>query len=115
MSPPPPPNSPAPGHPEQAEPSIEMEEVVESAPEPPFKEVRGRYRKRRTSPSTPQVQTVRARQTSGATKAPRGEQNSANHHSRRVKVAVNLQRHASQTHRLHEGETLRGWYPGASG
>jgi hypothetical protein len=57
--PPPPPNSPPPANPEQAEPSIEMEEVVESAPEPPFKEVRGRYRKRRTSPSTPQVQTVK--------------------------------------------------------
>jgi hypothetical protein len=56
---PPPPNSPPPANPEQAEPSIEMEEVVESAPEPPFKEVRGRYRKRRTSPSTPQVQTVK--------------------------------------------------------
>jgi hypothetical protein len=84
-----------------------MEEVIESAPEPPFKEVRGRYRKRRTSPSTPQVQTVRGRQTNGATKAPGGEQNSANHHSRRVKVAVNLQRRASQTHRLHEG-TKRG-------
>jgi hypothetical protein len=55
---PPPPNSPPPAHPEQAEPSIELEEVVESAPEPPFKEVRGRYRKRRTSPFTPQVQTV---------------------------------------------------------
>ncbi|KAH0820877.1 hypothetical protein GEV33_001914 [Tenebrio molitor] len=48
----PPPNSPAPGHPEQAEPSIEMEEVVESAPEPPFKEVRGR----RSAPAKPVAQ-----------------------------------------------------------
>jgi hypothetical protein len=55
-----PPNSPPPAHPEQAEPSIELEEVVESAPEPPFKEVRGRYRKRRTSPFTPQVQTIKS-------------------------------------------------------
>jgi pyruvate/2-oxoglutarate dehydrogenase complex dihydrolipoamide acyltransferase (E2) component len=55
-----PPNSPHLAHPEQAEPSIELEEVVESAPEPPFKEVRGRYRKRRTSPFTPQVQTIKS-------------------------------------------------------
>jgi hypothetical protein len=48
-----PPNSPAPAHPEQAESSIEVEEEVVPAPKPPFKEVRCKYRKRRTSPSTP--------------------------------------------------------------
>jgi hypothetical protein len=37
-----------------------MEEEVESAMETPFTEVRGRYRKRRTSPPTPQVQTVKS-------------------------------------------------------
>jgi hypothetical protein len=47
-----PPTSPPPAHPEQTEPSIEMEEEVESAMETPFTEVRGRYRKRRTSPPT---------------------------------------------------------------
>jgi hypothetical protein len=55
-----PPTSPPPAHPEQTEPSIEMEEEVESAMETPFTEVRGRYRKRRTSPPTPQVQTVKS-------------------------------------------------------
>jgi hypothetical protein len=138
-----PPNSPHLAHPEQAEPSIELEEVVESAPQPPFKEVRGRYRKRRTSPSTPQVQTVKSgssREPPSAEapkkakhrnppalqaqpprpgpskpvaqqKKPGGKQNSAHHHSRRVKVVVDFQRHASQAHRP---ETLRGWYPSES-
>jgi hypothetical protein len=44
----------------QAEPYTSVEEVVVPAPQPPFKEVRGKYRKRRTSPSTPQVQAAKS-------------------------------------------------------